>query len=257
MESTVQKLKEPRFFWPLLLLCIVLVAGCGSKQQGFSKQTPVEQCLLTIDELPPLRRFKLGMTREEIGHLLPELPSKLPNDLGWERYLIEGTNKSRVRINPVPEADYLWAALDDERQPDLKGVQVRLELIDGHLSLIKVFYLTGETWDSREEFVAHIKQSFHLQGKWQDIGVRAGTLACRDFLVFAGIGLDPIAERVWKESRDANSVAFAISDSAPTTPFIMFMALTYNPVERKIKKEAEQKQKQKQKEEEDRKEFKP
>jgi hypothetical protein len=243
---------------------MAFLAGCRSKPSEPSDDSESKigqgQCALTIEQSPDVRGLRLGMTLDQVREVFPELPDPPPDEFGWAGYRINGVEKKDVEIQQArSEGVYIIARVDIDRHPETKGVYLRIELVDQHLSLLKVHYVGGEKWTAASDFTRQINRTFGLPGAWERFDSSTYDLLCQQFTVYAGLQ----SRVVTQEMAALNPIGAALYDhSRAGEPFVMFISKDNNygyiiPSIRRANKESQLKQRQQQEEERRRHEFKP
>ncbi len=246
------------------LVCMAFLAGCRSKLPEPSDDTESKigqgQCFLTIEQSPDVRGLRLGMTLDQVREVFPELPEPPPSEFGWAGYRINGVLKKDVEIQRgLSEGVYTIARVDVNRHPETKGIYIRIELVDRHLSLLKVHYVSGENWTKATDFISQLNRTLKLPGAWERFDFSTYHLRCQQFTVYAGLQ----SRVVTQEMAALNPIGAALyDDSRAGEPFVMFISKDNNydyiiPSIRRANKEAQMKQTQQQEEEQRRHEFKP
>jgi hypothetical protein len=138
----------------LLLTCVTAVVG----QQ--------KTCKAKVAELPAvaeLRGFRLGMTKDQVKALVPQVKFGHANEFGI----------AKTSINP----DF------DPRIDKTNFANVRtisLDFLDGNVSAVWIGFENSFKWKTADEFVRGISQELSLPETWTTKG-RTQSLNCADF----------------------------------------------------------------------------
>jgi hypothetical protein len=175
------------------------------------------QKIATLPAAPELFGFRLGMTKDEIKTLVPQVVFPRNDPFGV----------AKTTINPHfdPKID----------QTKYKGVRsISLDLLDSQLTSLWIGYDDTFTVQNVEEFVKLISNSLQVSGRWSSWRSRGQQLRCADFqLIVSTLAggpslrlLDASAEdtiaarRQAKEEQDALAEAAAGEDNEQTSAVI-------------------------------------
>ena len=175
------------------------------------------QKIATLPAAPELFGFRLGMTKDEIKTLVPQVVFPRNDPFGV----------AKTTINPHfdPKID----------QTKYKGVRsISLDLLDSQLTSLWIGYDDTFTVQNVEEFVKLISNSLQVSGRWSSWRSRGQQLRCVDFqLIVSTLAggpslrlLDASAEdtiaarRQAKEEQDALAEAAAGEDNEQTSAVI-------------------------------------
>ena len=110
-------------------------------------------CTLKLDQAPEIRGLRLGMEIKQVLSYLPSLTIEPADEFGFSH------------------ASFSFQIADEELKRlkfDNKGISnISFNFLDGKLSYIGVSYNDTVKWDSLDEYVSKLNESFHLPGVWQ------------------------------------------------------------------------------------------
>jgi hypothetical protein len=117
-----------------------------------------QPCTLRVETAPELRGFRLGMSIEQIQNKFRGLSIPPANEFGLATVIID-SSVSADQINPSTAHSFVAAA----RYPEFSGVRrIYLEIVDGSLATIKVFYKNEPKWNSVDEFISRTSEALRL-----------------------------------------------------------------------------------------------
>jgi hypothetical protein len=206
------------------------------------------KCSLKLDQSPPLRGFRLGMTQEQVLRRVPGVSIEKPDKYGLSRLRLSildtsGIIRTSVRdkavqpdITATPD-DGSAFVLDSLRFPDLKGVRkLQMRFIDARLSYLQIGYDDSSKWESIDQFVQAISTKLNLPAQWQVPADSPGDsegkeLRCDAFVISASLMADPTDTHAGPE--------IVLSDVAAWNT----MSKRQNDTTEKAKREEEEKRK--------------
>lgn len=148
----------------LLLLTASLIAPLTSAQSP--------PCSLKLDQLsdvPELRGFHLGMSREQVKTRVPQITFEQADQFGV----------TKTNINPFFER-----GLDRTSFADVRTVS--LDFLDGKLVTLWIGFENTFKWRTLDEFIDGFSKSLRLPGRWPP--KRTGReLSCEGFSIFASM----------------------------------------------------------------------
>lgn len=143
----------------LALHAILCGATSASAQQGGA-------CGLSVSQSPRLRGLRLGMTAAQLRELYPRLPALKADEFGQAR-------ANFGSLNEVDEAAF-------------EGVEtIQLSFVDERLVEFSVYY-KAVPFDSLDQFMAKLRESFKLPESWDGEGENTRSLVCEGFRMEAG-----------------------------------------------------------------------
>ena len=181
----------------------------------FSVHAQCTQKTSDLPAAPELFGFHLGMTKEQVKGLVPQIHFGKTDDFGV----------SKTTINPGFDPK-----MDPAKFTDVRSIS--LELLDERLTSIWVGF--EETYKIQDitEFAASVSKSFRLPGAWSAYRGRGHQMRCTDFQLIATIvaraptlriidlSADETiaARRLTKEEQDAATEAAA--ENGENTPVV-------------------------------------
>ena len=154
MRSTSVKVAVALFALQVFLVC----APCASAQGGV--------CALRVAQSPTLRGLRLGMTAAQFGQRYPRLPALKANEFG----------QAKTNFGGLREAD----------EAAFEGVEtLQVNFVDDRLVEFTVYY-NGAPFDSMDQFMAKLGESFKVPGAWAGEGYGVRTLSCDGFRMEVG-----------------------------------------------------------------------
>lgn len=127
--------------------------------------------LAGLPEVPELRGFRLGMTREQVKARVPQVAFGKTDDLGV----------AKTSINPGFDPKMDKASFADIRT-------VSLDFLDGRLTQLWIGFEDTFKWKTVDDFVKGISLAFSVPDAWEIKG-RGRQLQCADFT----LTISPIA----------------------------------------------------------------
>jgi hypothetical protein len=178
----------------LALVAILVGTTMLSAGQARKRANVQPACRMTADQSPEIRGLRLGMSVADLTAAFPE-----------------ETNKKAIQ-----------RAVDDAKKPDAYGFArvtllrsypvvnprfsgvlfILVQLVDEHISLLRVDYESGTEWKSADQFVSKLSDAFHLpagenwrsadnaqpyQAKASAVDYGNRVLSCNDFTILATI----------------------------------------------------------------------
>lgn len=149
-----------------------------------------QPCTLTPEQAPEMRGFRLLMSVEEIRAKYKDFPIPSANEFGLAKVLI--VNNANYPMNYVinrsrPDGVIIVNGIG---YPEIKGTsRIYLEIFDGRIMKIKVFYFNDLKWNSVDEFTKKTAESLELKGAWRG-GGKSRQLTCDGIWIDAGIDED-------------------------------------------------------------------
>lgn len=205
-------------------LSAMLLSGCKSNRP----------CTVPLKQSPELRGFRLGMSLADIQQRLSGFPSVSANQIGVATveisndYLHNALDRRYVR-GPVGDIEDVVSFISAAPFPAFKEVKhVELELLDGKLIKIGIYYRDDVKWKSGGEFRQKTAEALKLDGDWDTKDGNSGSMLCNvvakdeGFSVHAGLGKPP-REAILRDSElenPARSLFAAIDRPLDTSPYV-------------------------------------
>jgi hypothetical protein len=164
---------------PILFACLILaMSGVAQAQE--------KGCLLSHDQLPEVRGFKLGMAAAQIKRRFPNFAAPEPDEFGYAEFEYDFT---------LERGAFESDGLGGERREPLDGIDrkglaaVRLGFMDGRLISFAVSYDSSVTWAGVGEFLEVVIPPLRLPARrhWKPVDDFTMELRCADSLVRATI----------------------------------------------------------------------
>jgi hypothetical protein len=121
--------------------------------------------LAGLPQVPELRGFRLGMTREQVKARVPQIVFGSTDDLGV----------SKTSINPYYDPKIDKSSFEDVRT-------VSLDFLDGRVTQLWIGYEDTFKWKTLDDFVKGISLAFAVPDQWSTKG-RGQQLQCADFVL--------------------------------------------------------------------------
>ena len=191
----------------MFLLCTVALAQK-------KPEAPTAPCSLQLNQAPPLRGLRIGMSQAAVLAQLPGVTVEKPDKFGLARLrisvfdasgVIKTPNKEKaVEQDPLATPDAGSAFVVDARKfPALQGVRkIDMRFIDGRLAYLNLAYNDQVSWESLDQFVDTISTALKLPNQWQtpqDSDSQAKELRCTGFTITANLTGDPSDTHVGPE----------------------------------------------------------
>jgi hypothetical protein len=211
-----------------LLACAVAVVQLGCHRP----------CTLGVERAPELRGFRLRMSVEDVQKRFPGFTAPAADEFGLAKVTVR-TGSSASGLSRMSGAGVVL--LDPARFPELAETDsVKLDIVDGRVASIAVFYGGGIRWRSSDEFRSKVSEPLNLNGSWESTSWSrtVKSMSCGGLLVYAG---------------------YKDNDQGDERPYVE-MVDTVTAVEPQMREYTRRKQnenRQKAEEEERRKEFRP
>ncbi len=175
-------------------VCIVGVCLQTACEKRFvEEETNKNRCVLTIDQSPEIRGFKLGMNQADIESRFEGLKIPTPTEYGT----------SRIQITPQPAqfhqkdsgvrqgglgSDNSSVYVSIGRFSDLADIKIiNLYFREQRLSSYRIFYDSEVTWKSVDDVAKHFASTLNLPGEWGRVSPREPALSCGEFVVMVGL----------------------------------------------------------------------
>ena len=148
----------------LIVLSVIFV---GSASAGSASAQ--NQCVQTSRNIPAaseLLGFRLGMTKDDVKALVPQIVFRRADEFGV----------TKTTINP-----YFDSRMDQNRFAGVRSIS--LDFADDRLMSLWIGYDDNFKVKTVDEFVRLITESWHLTGPWSSWKSRGQQLRCGDFEV--------------------------------------------------------------------------
>jgi hypothetical protein len=141
--------------------------------------------LADLSQPPEFMGFQLGMTRDQVKTLVPQVAFGPTDDFGV----------SKTTINPDFDPRINKAAFMGVRS-------ISLDFLDGRLTSLWLGYDSTFKWKTIDAFVSGLSQSLKLPTEWQSWRNRGQQLRCSDFLMTVNIIAEGPSFRILDLSAD-------------------------------------------------------
>jgi len=183
----------------LRLTIFLLVAGV------LSACKTEQPCTIKLEQSPELRGLRLGMPVSDIQRRFPGFPTPNADQLGLARVAISNSDSKTAPLYPGEGA---LNFVNASPWPELNQLKyAELELLDGRLVEINVYYPNDVNWKSADEFAQKTGEALKLNGTWRKVGQdndfsEMRHLMCGDVLhllnVSAGLRRSPVLNEYGK-----------------------------------------------------------
>ena len=214
VKTTTTTTTTNNLFKRFLLLTVILAFGVvmcfmafGCNQSRMERQKK-EQCILTVEQLPTLRGFKLGQSTAEIRKRFPKLPNIQPDEYGRAHMRIY-VDEYMSDPSPMYEIEKDSIKVKSMRYPELKGVHaIFLTFVDDKVAKFEIRYPYDSAWSSNSDdeyirnrenreillkFATSVSHSLNIKDEWEHVNVMGERglvdtlrVSCKGFYVIVG-----------------------------------------------------------------------
>lgn len=197
------------------ILILLITFSCALTLLAQNKNdTKQAGCTLPLERAPELRGLRLGVPQAGVLATFPGTSAQKPDKFGRTRLLLTVVDSSAISKglssrDKAVQPDMTSATenessfiIDSARFTGLKGTRrIRLEFLDGRLTLTEVAYDDSIKWDSIDDFVATAAKALNLPAEWSltpdGEGIEtARELRCEGFVITGSIAPDSSDTRI-------------------------------------------------------------
>lgn len=187
-----------------LLVTLLVVFACPAL--GAAQDKICKAKLSELPQIPELSKFHLGMSREQVKALVPQVRFGRANEFGVRKTSIS------------PDYD---PAIDKTHFADVRTIS--LDFLDDNLTSIWIGFDGSFKWKTADEFIGGISRELSVPAEWTTKG-RSQQLNCADFqlsvsMIAGGPSLrivNTLAESTIAARRQASEDAAEAADNTPT-----------------------------------------
>ncbi|HKR61743.1 MAG TPA: hypothetical protein VJS64_18800 [Pyrinomonadaceae bacterium] len=163
----------------LILVVLAYLTFCSVSIVARGQSVQCKATLRSLPAAPELKGFQLGMTREQLKVLTPEMVFSRTDSFG----------SSKTTINPAFDPRAERSKFQDVRT-------ISLDLLDGRVVSLWIGYDKNFKWNTVPDFVTGISQSLSLPNAWTEWRSRGRNIICTDFEITVSIIANSLSFRL-------------------------------------------------------------